>query len=95
MLFYRWFGDGAVCGTNDEMSNDVRDYRYWALQNPGRITMHEYWSVFLFLIVGISISTVVAAMEIFWFKYKGRVSLTCFDAYTIEWPHTSIVVNAT
>ena len=75
-----------MCRLQDDWSRDARYHREWRLQNPGRLTFADYWSVFLLLIIGLSATTIVAAVELFWFKHKGRVR-TRYTLYTRTTPH--------
>lgn len=82
LMFLRWFSDKA-CWNVTTIEETVSTASTLEVNEPKRVSVGMFWSPLVVMILGVILSFIVAVAEIFWYKYRGRVS--CLYIHICIW----------
>jgi hypothetical protein len=68
----KWWIDRGECWNVTKV--DRSSAASYELNKPKKVTLREFWGPLALLLVGIVISVIVSAAEIFYYRLRGRVS---------------------
>ena len=73
ICIYRFGGHGYCYNYTKVLSDTLLPKHALKMGKPNNVTMHMFWGPFVFLLIGVVISSLAMFAEIYYFKQTGKV----------------------